>query len=363
MRACLLWGLAFFIVAHFAILLATQRFWPHLRDPEFGYKLNLIRKLRKEEPDRPLLVLLGSSRTGQGLRPGVLKELRTPDGREPLVFNFSLVGSGPLAELVTLRRLLDAGVRPDWLAIEILPAVLGRTVDAFNGSNGGVSRLSWPDVRLLTQYVTEPEKLSHNWYLAQLLPWYANRFSVMNHYLSNWVPWRLRLDHWKQLDRWGWSDIGLDDQPLVTVPCALDVARRTYQDDLRDLHITPMQDRALRDLLALCRQEHIPTLLYMMPEGSIFRAWYTPPTWKCLETYLAGVSREYGVPVVNARTWMPDMYFGDCHHLYRLGATCFTQRFGKDALSYLIRDRQESIPSLLVPVTSVPLSVVTKAGR
>jgi len=60
---------------------------------------------------------------------------------------------------------------------------------------------------------------------------------------------------------------------------------------------------------------------------------------------------------------MPDMYFGDCHHLYRLGATCFTQRFGKDALSHLIQGQPEYIPSLLVPVTSVPPSVVTKAGR
>src|SRR5487761_178673 len=95
-RACLLWGLAFFAVAQVAMLIATQSYWPHLRDPEFGYKLSLLRRQRAEKPDQPLLVLLGSSRTGQGLRPGALVGLRTPDGRTPFVFNFSQVGSGAL---------------------------------------------------------------------------------------------------------------------------------------------------------------------------------------------------------------------------------------------------------------------------
>ena len=152
------------------MLIATQSFWPSLRDPEFGYKLSLLRTQRAEEPDRPLLVLLGSSRTGQGLRPSVLTDLRTADGRTPLVFNFSHVGSGPLAELVTLRRLLDAGIRPDWLAIEILPALLGRTIDACGDAGGGVSRVSWNDLQLLCRYVPDPDTLRHRWFKAQLGP-------------------------------------------------------------------------------------------------------------------------------------------------------------------------------------------------
>src|SRR6516164_9193160 len=95
-RACLLWALAIFAAGHGAVLIATQSFWPHLRDPEFGYKLSALRQRLAEEPDRPLLVLLGTSRTGQGVRPGAMPDLRTPDGRKPLVFNFSQVGSGPL---------------------------------------------------------------------------------------------------------------------------------------------------------------------------------------------------------------------------------------------------------------------------
>ena len=350
-RACLLWGLAFFAMAQAAMLIATQSYWPHLRDPEFGYKLSLLRTRRAEEPDRPLLVLLGSSRTGQGLRPGVLTDLRTGDGRSPLVFNFSQVGSGALAELVTLRRLLDAGIRPDWLAIEILPALLGRTIDACGDAGGGVSRVGWNDLQLLCRYLPDPDTLRHRWLKVQLWPWHAHRFSFMNHYLSNCVPWRLRMDHWKSLDPWGWSDIGLDSQPLVLAPDALELARMTYQRELGNLHIVPMQDRALRDLLALCRQEGIPTVLYLMPEGGIFRSWYAAPSLACLDDYLPRLSREYGVPIVNARTWMPDKYFGDSHHLYRRGATIFTRRFGSEILSRLVKGEPESMPSLLVPLS------------
>jgi hypothetical protein len=159
------------------------------------------------------------------------------------------------------------------------------------------------------------------------------------------------MDHWKSLDPWGWSNIGLDSQPLVIVPDALELARVTYQQELQNFHMAPMQDRALRDLLSLCRQERIPTVLYLMPEGSIYRSWYAPATRTCLDAYLTGISRELGVPIVNARTWMPDKYFGDSHHLYRRGAILFTQRFGADVLSCLVQGKLESIPSLLVPLS------------
>jgi hypothetical protein len=352
-RSCLLWALACFAAAHIGMLIATQSFWPHLRDPEFGYKLSALRRQRAEEPDRPLLVLLGSSRTGQGIRPGVLSELRTPDGRIPLVFNFSQVGSGPLAELVTLCRLLDAGIRPDWLAVEILPALLGRTADAFGDVGTGISRLSWKDVRLLSHYVRDPNTMKHRWYKDQLYPWYAQRFSVMNHYASNCVPWRLRLDHWKQLDRWGWSDIGQDNQPLVMNPTALHVTRMTYYDDLKHLQIASMQDRALHDLIALCRRASIPVMFYLMPEGTIFRDWYAPAVSDRINTYLTRLSRECSVPIVDLRTWMEDKYFGDSHHLYRKGASLFTGRFGPEVLACLMQGRLEALPSLLAPI-SVP---------
>jgi hypothetical protein len=350
-RSCLLWGLAFFAAAHVGMLIATQSFWPHLRDPEFGYKLSALCRQRAQEPNRPLLVLLGSSRTGVGVRPDVMPELRTPDGRIAFVFNFSQLGSGPLGELVTLHRLLDAGIRPDWLAVEILPALLGRKTDAFGDGPVGISRLSWSDVRLLRHYVYDPHTMKHNWYQDQLAPWYAQRLSVLNHYASALLPWRLRLNHWKQLDRWGWLDTGADNQTLATVPAALKVTRLSYYDDLQNLRISSMQDHALGDLISLCRQEGIPLLFYIMPEGDMFRGWYAPSVRSRLNDYLTRLSRQTGVPIVDLRTWMTERYFRDSNHLYRMGAKLFSRRFAQEVLGYFVQGQPGSCPSLLATTT------------
>jgi hypothetical protein len=349
-RASLLWGIALFAVAHVALLIGTQGQRAELRDPEFGCKLSRLRQHWAIEPDRPVLVVLGSSRTGQGFRPGVLPAFKTADGQTPFVFNFSQVGSGPLAELLCLRRLLDAGVRPDWLAIEILPPMLGRTVDACGNTDVGVSRLSGSDLRLLRRYVSDPGTLARRWVEAQLAPWHAHRFSLMNHYAGDFLPWRLRMDQWKALDAWGWSDLGVDTEHPVKDPRALEVARETYQDELKNFHVTPMQDRALRDLIALCRQEAIPTVLYLMPEGSIFRSWYVPATRAAIEDYLTRLSRECDVPILDARLWMPDDLFADSHHLDRRGATRFTRRFGEEVIPSLVQGKLDAIRPVLVPL-------------
>ena len=47
-----------------------------------------------------------------------------------MLFNFGMVGAGPLVELVVLRRLLAEGVRPDLLLVEVLPPLFNRRAAA-----------------------------------------------------------------------------------------------------------------------------------------------------------------------------------------------------------------------------------------
>ena len=65
------------------------------------------------------MVVLGSSRVAYGVDAGSLSRQGYPTA---LVYNFGILGSGPLLNLVNLRRLLDAGIRPNLLYVEILPA-------------------------------------------------------------------------------------------------------------------------------------------------------------------------------------------------------------------------------------------------
>ncbi len=87
-----------------------------------------------------------------------------------------------------------------------------------------------------------------------------------------------------------------------------------------------------------------------MPEGSIFQSWYPPATRAAIEEYLTRISREYRIPVVDARHWMADDYFWDSHHLDRRGATRFTRRFGQEVIPSLVRGKLDAIRPVLVPI-------------
>jgi hypothetical protein len=47
---------------------------------------------------------------------------------------------------------------------------------------------------------------------------------------------------------------------------------------------------------------------------------------------------------------MPDKYFGDSHHLYRLGATRFTRLIGDKVFTHLVQGRLDAIRPVLVPL-------------
>ena len=54
-----------------------------------------------------------------------------------------------------------------------------------------------------------------------------------------------------------------------------------------------------------------------------------------IDAYLARLSVEGAVPVVDARRWIEDAAFSDGHHLLPDGAAAFTQRFNHDMLQPL----------------------------
>src|SRR5258708_6444152 len=119
-RAGLAWGLGLFLAAQAAFALALLGPGSRLRDPEVALKLRALRRLLSAQPGRPLVLALGSSRLGVNLRPHELPGAADPGA--PLVFNFALCRSGPALELLCLRRLLAAGVRPDRLLVEVSTA-------------------------------------------------------------------------------------------------------------------------------------------------------------------------------------------------------------------------------------------------
>ena len=335
-RAALLWLGLTILLSHVALSVGMERVFPQLRDPEYGRKLLRLREQIARNPGRPVVVALGSSRTGMGLRPDVIEndpEAVGPDGRKPVVFNFALLGSGPVMELLCLRRLLADGVRPDALVVEVWPPFLYEEGGQHEERRIDPNRLYRRDLDLLCRYSESPERLREEVRWSWWTAWYSHRFYLLSQVIPNWLPWENRRNAgWEGMDRFGWLP-GLPDDPDPRRRRErLENARKFYQPILADFSVTPVADRALRELLRLCGREGIPVTLIVLPESSAFAGWYSDAGRARAEAYLADLRDDFGLPLIDARRWVDDARLPDGFHLTRAGAAEFSRRFGREVL-------------------------------
>ncbi len=355
--AKLAWGAGIFLASQVALAVALSTCWPALRDPEYGRKLANLRRLVAAHPGRPLVLVLGSSRVAMGFRPDVLAE----DARGPLVYNFSLVGSGPIMQLLCLDRLLDDGIRPDRVFIEYWPAFYNQDPVHAEECRVDVNRLGRRDLAVLGRYHSDPRALHRQWWEAQAVPALSHRFVLLNQWAPAWLPWTIRKDHeYNGLDGLGWLPWPFPPNPAQYPECVR-AAWRQCAPRLGPGCLAPLSDRALRDLLALCRRQGIAAALVIMPEGSVFQSWYPPGLRAAVEDYLRRLGRECRVPVIDARAWAPDADFVDGFHLLPGGADHFTRRFGREVLQPLLAGRPSG--SLLPEAPPVRAAGPTPAGR
>ncbi|HJT77525.1 MAG TPA: hypothetical protein VJ739_10030, partial [Gemmataceae bacterium] len=161
--AALGWGLLAFAGLQLALGAGLDRWQPDLFDGEYSAKLTRLRARLAEHPDAPLIVLLGSSRPLVGFRPADLAPPPGPDGRRPVVFNAALTGSGPILELMCLRRLLAAKVHPDMVLVECWPPTWHEYDGFAEDARIEADRLSWRDLRLLRHYTGHPARFYAEW--------------------------------------------------------------------------------------------------------------------------------------------------------------------------------------------------------
>jgi hypothetical protein len=339
MRAALVWGLVFFVALQLGLALLMDYVRPELRDPEYGYKLQRLRERLAAEHGRPLLLTLGSSRAALGVRPDVIPGSWPNGSRPPVVFNMALTGSGPVFELLTLRRLLAEGIHPDYLLVEVLTPLLHQ--DEGWGEVGwlNVNRLNYADYRVMYRYAEDTWFLSRRWVRSHLTPSFSHRFCIMSRYMPGWLPWNTRQDGWRGMDESGWLP-----HPCATVNAeeyrrGVAFAKEQYKPALMNYRISEKPDRATRELLEVCRQERIAVVLVLMPEGTEFRSWYSPASLGQIQAYLAGLTRSFDFVLVDTRTWLPDSAFVDGHHQLAWGAAAFTERLTREVLVPLMEKR------------------------
>jgi hypothetical protein len=327
--AVVLWTLAFVAAGHLGLALVIEYARPDLRDAEYGEHVKHLRQRLREAPDRPLVVALGSSRVlnalaADDLAPG-RHEARTG---KPLVFNMALVGAGPTGELICLRRLLDQGIRPRAVLIEVLP----QTLHPVPGDTQVLEpipeqRRNWRHRDVL------PADEQRSWLQEGITPpWFAYRYGMLRRLAPTWLPPE-KLAEVLPTTGYGWLPYPYEKVSPEYYAAKLKLVRDLYAPVLDFTAINSRADRLYRAILEECREHGIVVLgLITMPESSDFRRWYKSGTIEVIDNYLARLCQDYGTRYINAREWLPDNHFADGHHLLLPGAHAFTARLWREVV-------------------------------
>jgi hypothetical protein len=320
-----LWGAAAFLCGQLA--LSASLVWgpPALRDPEYGRRLQSFRRRAAERPGRPVVVFLGSSRIATTIRPGLLEANRIDFGPGgAVVFNFGLCQSTPAMELLCLRRLLADGVRPDCVFAELWPGNLGNgPADEFPPLLRP-ERLDWQDLSYLRPCYARPGDKRRRWLAMQLAPWYAYRGRLLKGLKGG-------PREWQGVDEWGWLNYDRfrsADGPLWRI--LRESNRAASAAGAERLVIDPYTQRALDELPAVCRREHVALAWVLMPD--LFLPDYPPRARAWIDGAARSVSRDSGTPLIDAQEWAEDGDFVEGVHLTHAGAAAFTRRFERDVL-------------------------------
>jgi hypothetical protein len=313
------------------VVVAGDCFAPELYDPEYSARLTRLQAQRAEHPDERLFVMLGSSRTTQLFRPERLPALTAADGRKVLPFNFSRSGGGPVYSRLAFSRLCQLGLKPDWVVVELMPALLTNRYERFFYTGVTASELSE-----LARYISGRRAIGF-YAKLRLLAGYKNRVALLRKFAPSWVIPMGDNDPALSIDELGGEGRRIRPKMDAAVQHAEDVRVSTaYGQILADYKIDPGADRAFRDLLRSCKEAGVGVVVLRTPESSTFRAVYQPSALTTLDAYLADLMREYAVRVVDAREWLPDNEFEDGHHPLLPGQTRFTDRLYGEVLVPLV---------------------------
>jgi hypothetical protein len=333
-----------FAAAQLVLGVVLTRICPQVCDPEYGSLCKALEARLAEAPGRPLVLVLGSSRCANIFRPAPPGP-GTGAGPDPLVFNFGTLYTGPVRELQVLRRLLARGVRPNWVVAEVWTPFLTQRMGFEEEPYIRERDLQPADAALVARYFADPRPAYRKLAAGVLAPAFTYRWQLLEHYapFRHTPPPRLPGD-WsdptlRTVEGFGWLPIP-DPQPDPEVlrTSILGYAR-CIREVLADFRVSPVAERALRDLLQTCADHGIHTLLVLLPEHSSVRASVPPEVEVQVTAFLADLSREHLVPVIDTRDWLPDEDFYDSRHALPRVAAPYTERFGHEVLRPLLAGR------------------------
>lgn len=318
-RRAIAWAFFGILAINGALALMLDQFRPDLRDPEYKLVSEILHQRVEERPHDKLILFLGSSRVALGIDAGEISEPGT------LAYNFGIPGAGPFMMNVNWDRLIEEGIRPDEVVIELMHpfynSAKGPTLDhAFLDA----SRLSVQEASTLVGYGNRSAMSLRRMGIARLFP-------AMRHgrELSE-AAGVGRLHAEKQIDlppiktdAFGYRAL---DVPLRLREGMRKLAHQQYDIYYPNFVLAEDPAARLRKLIRKITEMGIKVRLLMTPEGQEFRGMMSPEMKNGVDYFVNSIRIEFDIDVIDARDWMPDSAFYDQHHLLPEGAKDFARK-------------------------------------
>jgi hypothetical protein len=310
------------------LAVAVETVKPEWRDPEYGHRLRQVRRWQRARPERPLVLVLGSSRTQNGVSPKDMSFEDRPGS--PLVYNFGYRGAHPLGVWLQASRLLDDGVRPRAVLIQLAGTELrteGSAEFLYVQYMKWGPRFSAADSRRFGPFTEDPAVFDQAVFSNRRNPWVTRREAVVADLLPNWQQPAVRAAHgaWEFMDRYGFFPlpaVNMNTEEFARSRAAELANHRPYLN----LPVGETTKRAMLLLISRLQGEGIPVALFWMPESPTYRStMYSPAARATDEGFARQLAAEKGVPIFPAPEHLSDDDFADGYHPLPDGAAKYSR--------------------------------------
>lgn len=346
-RALVWWIPFWYVVAQLTLFVWMDENWQLNRTRVEHDKWEQLHQRLAEMPDRPLVLMLGSSRTDWAFQAGRLSGLPGPDGRPLLCYNLAVPTTGPIHQHLYVNDLLAEGIRPRLLLLEFAtPYLIQSRRNGQSEEHNTVSRwISAHQLHFMLPYLRNRRRALLEWLEGRLAPWYGFRWSIHEHLQGHHSQPKPYDQARQPMDDWGWRMLFEDPNTPEVRAWRWAWAYGMYADSLMHYRLGPKPAQAMRDLLTRCRREGIPVVLVRMPATPKFRALYSSEGRAQLEAFLAELRDRYGADIIDATDWLEEKYFDDGHHVLKSGAVQFSIRMVEEVQKVLARTESPPQPT------------------
>jgi hypothetical protein len=336
-RRVVFWAVGGYLALHLGGIVAV-RLRPVLRDPDHYRRVEHLKRRKHDSPEALQVLLLGSSRSYQGINTDRLEAaLGRHLCRPAVVHNWSGAGQGATRFLLAWDRLEREGAaaRPDLVVVEATPLTLNvrGLSDDLRPPALRAAQLDGHDVELLRSYPERRRGLRREVEREQQASFYSQRMNLLclggcrtlthPHFRIVDTPYRGRTE---------------------AIPPAQRPARVEEQRPGMLAALAPGIGRtqalwALEALLARLGKARVPTALLITPEGPTFRSYYPAGRQAEWRAHLRELAGRQKCSLIDAWDWYDsEGPFNDSHHLDIEGAKAFSERLGREAFAPLLKD-------------------------